>query len=276
MALLSTKINDLCLKDGDATLKESLMRSVPVAQRKLPENVLNSKERNESVSEDVVLLCGPNQHQILANRAALASKVPSLIEMIESNNNEARILLPDVEPDVVQALMNFVYTSKLDLTADKVLDVLSAAEKLEINEILNTCQEYIQQNVLSDSWLFARQIALDRSSKWLLTAVDNYIHENFSALLQSTDFLELPRLQVEIINKKEDIRSETEICNEILGLVVDWCKVKLEVCYCFIMKSSRHFNNFPPHNYFDTIVAANHPKEGQYFQIELKYIPKKH
>jgi hypothetical protein len=234
MALLSTKINDLCLKDGDASLRESLVCTVPIAQRKLPENVLDSKERNESLLYDVVLLCGPNQQQILAHRAVLASKVPNLIEMIESNNNEARIFLPDVEATTAEVLMNFVYTSKLDLTPDKVWDVLSAAEKLEINEILNTCQEYIQQNILTDSWLYARQIALERDSKWLLTTVDNYICQNFSALLQSTDFLQLARLQVEIINKKEDIRNESEGSNEILGLVVDWCKVKLEVKLYFL------------------------------------------
>ena len=238
MALLSTKINDLCLNDGDASLKESLMCNVPIPQRKVPENVLISKEGNESPSQDVVLLCGANQHQILANRAVLASKVPSLIEMIETNNNESKILLPDVEPSAAEALLNFVYTSNLDLTPDKVLDVVSAAEKLGINEILNSCQEYIQQSVLTDSWLFARQIALERGSKWLLTTVDDYIFQNFSALLQSTDFLQLPRLQVEIINKKEDVRNENEICDEILGLVVEWCKVKLEVIvFSFIMKS---------------------------------------
>lgn len=227
MSVLSAKINDLCLKDGDASLKESLVCTVPIARRKLSENVLHSEE-HESLLYDVALLCGPNQQRILAHRGVLASKVPNLIEMIESNNNEATILLPDVEASAAEALMNFVYTSKLDLTPDKIWDVLSAAETLGINEILNTCQEYIQQSILTDSWLYARQIALEQGSKWLLTTVDNYIYQNFSALLQSTDFLQLPRLQVEIFNKKEDFRNESEGSNEILGLVVDWCKVKLE------------------------------------------------
>ena len=228
MALLSTKINDLCLNDGDASLKESLMCNAPIPQRKVPGNERISNEGNASQSQDVVLLCGANQHQILASRAVLASKVPSLIETIETNNNESKIHLPNVEASAAEALLNFVYTSKLDLTADKVLDVVSGAEKLGINEILDKCQEYIQQNVLADSWLFTRQIALERCSKWLLTTVDDYIFQNFSALLQSTDFLQLPRLQVEIINKKEDVTNENEICDEILGLVVEWCKVKLE------------------------------------------------
>ena len=228
MALLSTKINDLCLNDGDASLKESLMCNVPIPQRNVPDNVIISKEGDASLSQDVVLLCGANQHQILANRDVLSSKVPSLIEMIETNNNESKIHLPDLEASAAEALVNFVYTSELDLTPDIVLDFASAAEKLGMNEILNRCQEYIQQNVLADSWLFARQIALERRSKWLLTTVDDYIFQNFSALLQSTDFLQLSRLQVEIINRKDDARNENEICDEILGLVVEWCKVKLE------------------------------------------------
>ena len=229
MALLSAKINDLCLKDGDANLKESLLCTVPIAQRKLPESMLD----DNSYDHDVVLLCGPNQHKIFAHRAVLASKVPKMIEMIESNNNEATISLPEVDPNAAEALIRFVYTSsKLELTPDKIWGVLSAAEQLAIDEILNTCKKYIQQNILTDSWLYARQIALEGNSKWLLTTVDDYIFQNFSSLLQSTDFLELPRLQVEIINKKEDMRNESEGWNEILGLVVDWCKVKLEVKFC--------------------------------------------
>ena len=225
MALLSANINDLRLKDGDVNLKDSPVCTVPIAQRKLSESVLDEN----SYDHDVALLCGPNQHKIFAHRAVLASKVPNMIGMIESNNNEATISLPDVDPSAAEALIRFVYTSKLDLTAEKVWGILSAAELLGIDEILNTCLEYIQQNILTDSWLYARQIALEGNSKWLLTTVDNYIFQNFASLLQSTDFLELPRLQVEIINKKEEVPNESEGSREILGLVVNWCKVKLEV-----------------------------------------------
>ena len=225
MALVSAKISDLYMKEGETNFKESVACTVPIPQRKLPENVLNT---NESLF-DVVLLCGPNQHKVFAHRAILASKVPSMIEMIELNNNEATISLPEVETKAAEALINFVYTSKLGLTTDNIWDVLAAAEQLGMNEILNICQEYIQLNILTDSWLYARQMALERGSKWLLTIVDNYIFQNFSALLQSTDFLQLPRLQVEIINKKDDLRNESEGSNEILSLVVNWCKVKLEV-----------------------------------------------
>ena len=229
MDLLSVKINDLCLKDEASSLKESLVCSpIPIAQRKVPgfENVFSPFGNG---LDDVVLLCGPDKHKIFTHRAILASKVPKLNDMIESNNNDLTISLPSVEPSIAEALINFVYSSKLDLTPDKVWDVSSAAEQMGINEILDICQKYIQSSILPHSWLYGRQIALERNSKRLLTTVDNYIFENFPALLQSTDFQQLPRLQVEIINKREDVRHESEGSSEILGLVVDWCKVKLKV-----------------------------------------------
>lgn len=232
MEVLSTKISDLYLKDGDARHKEPLVDTVPIARRKVFENLLNpTRERNEAQLCDVVLLCGPKQHKVFAHRDVLASKVPNLISMIEPNNNEAIVVLPEVEEKAAEALINFVYTSELQLSTENVWDVVAAAEVLQITEILNSCREYMTKNILAGSWLYARQIALEHDSKWLLTTVDDYIFENFTALLQSTDFLELRRLQVEIINKKdlEDFRYESESSNEILRLVVDWCKVKLEV-----------------------------------------------
>lgn len=237
MAVLSAKINDLCLKDDEYSLKESLVCTVPpYPQRILTENAVKSNEQNGSQSSDVVLLCGPNKHKIYVDHAVLASKLPSLVEMIVHNNNEASVPLPEIEPAAAEVLINFVYTSKLELTPDRVWDVLSAAERLGINEILNSCKQYIQEKILKDSWLYARQIALEQNSTWLLTTVDNYICEKFSALLQSTDFLQLPRLQVEVINKRDDVRNENEGWSEILGLVVEWCKIKLEVWRSFFYR----------------------------------------
>lgn len=196
-----------------------------------PSETLNHQRKQNDQMCDVVIICGTNEHNIYAHRAILALAIPSLEKIIEIENGISCVSLPDLEPFAVDALVEFIYTSKLELTPDRVWDVLSAAHKVELRDIVDKCQHYIQEHMLSKCWLYARQISLERDYTWLLSAVDNYIAEHFQDISRSSEFLQLPRLQVELINKRDDAMEEKgrgEEANELLGLVVKWCEERLE------------------------------------------------
>lgn len=224
MDLLSRKINDLYINEEDVGLKEPVVYS-DSSVKSLPTKH-GSKAESDSMLYDLLLLCGPQQDIVYAHRIALLRKAPVLNNMIEEHKNEARIILSDMKACAVETVIDFLYTGQVELKPNNIWDVLFAAEKLEINEMVNVCKEYIKENILMESWLYARQLALEKNVAWLLTIIDDYIRDNFPTLLQSEDFLQLPRLQVEIISKNEEIRTDHD---RILSLVVDWCKRKLEV-----------------------------------------------
>lgn len=239
MAIISTKINDLSVKEDDCSIRERLMCDDQTPKRTSLE-LLNHQRKQNPQRCDVVFISGANEHRIFAHHAVLAIRVPSMQKMIEIKEGMSCVSLPDLEPFAVEALVEFAYSSKLELSPDRVWDVLSAADKMEMHEVVNKCQRYIEENMLSDCWLYARHVAVEHGFSWLLSAVDCYIAENFQAISHKTEFLQLPRLQVELINKK---REDTELDkgpNELLNLVVKWCEERLQVnfnvCILLVIK----------------------------------------
>ena len=233
MAVISPKMSELTLKEGegDCSMRGLLMCENEDLKRNPSETLNHQRKQNDQMC-DVVIICGTNEHNIYAHRAILALAIPSLEKIIEIENGISCVSLPDLEPFAVDALVEFIYTSKLELTPDRVWDVLSAAHKVELRDIVDKCQHYIQEHMLSKCWLYARQISLERDYTWLLSAVDNYIAEHFQDISRSSEFLQLPRLQVELINKRDDAMEEKgrgEEASELLGLVVKWCEERLEV-----------------------------------------------
>lgn len=227
MAIISTKMNELSLNDDDCSIKQHLVYNDDKFKQGFLDS-LNHQRKQDRGMYDVIFITGANEHKVFAHRAVLSIGIPRLDDMLDSKGDISYVCLPDLEPFAVEALVEFIYSSKLELSPDRVWDVLSAADRMEMNEIVDTCQRYIHENMLSDYWLYARQIAVERRFSWLLSAVDNYVVQNFAAISRSAEFLQLPRLQVELISKRSDEKAENERPNEILGLVVKWCEEKLQ------------------------------------------------
>ena len=221
-------MNELTLKEDNCSIKELLIYE-ELDHKRNPHETLNHQRKQDWRMCDVVIICGANGHNIFAHRAVLALSIPCLETIIKIKNGVSCVSLPDLEPFAVEALVEFLYSSKLELTPDRVWDVLIAADNLELRDIVNKCQAYIQEQMLKDYWLYARQVSLERDFSWLLSAVDTYIAKNFEDISRSADFLQLPRLQVELINKRDEEYKELKEANELLGLVVKWCEEKLEV-----------------------------------------------
>ncbi|XP_062524244.1 kelch-like protein 40a isoform X2 [Bombyx mori] len=67
-----------------------------------------------------------------------------------SNNNDIHI--PDIEPEIFQLILNYIYTDNVDITSiEQAFDLLYASRKYLLEHLTKTCIEYIKENVTIDN-----------------------------------------------------------------------------------------------------------------------------
>ncbi|XP_026328664.1 kelch-like protein 40 [Hyposmocoma kahamanoa] len=62
------------------------------------------------------------------------------------------IVVPDIEPDIFQQLLNFIYTDKVELRSiEEALELLYAAKKYLLNELTDMCITYVKDHISIDN-----------------------------------------------------------------------------------------------------------------------------
>lgn len=67
-------------------------------------------------------------------------------------STEKDIMITDIEPDVFQLILNYIYTDNVEITStDQAFDLLYASKKYFLDHLTETCIGYIQANVSVDN-----------------------------------------------------------------------------------------------------------------------------
>ncbi|KAE8611050.1 hypothetical protein XENTR_v10012317 [Xenopus tropicalis] len=160
---------------------------------------LNALRKSGQFCDVKLQVCG---HEMLAHRAVLACCSPFLFEIFNSDGESHGISLvrfDDLNPDAVEVLLNYAYTSQLKAETDLVKDVYSAAKKLKIDRVKQVCGDYLLSKIDVQSCISYRNFVNAMGDWRLLSKIDNYIQEHLLEISEQEDFLKLPRLNLEIM-----------------------------------------------------------------------------
>lgn len=62
------------------------------------------------------------------------------------------VVVPDIEPDIFQQLLNFIYTDKIELKSiEEALELLYAAKKYLLDELTDMCITYVKDHISIDN-----------------------------------------------------------------------------------------------------------------------------
>ena len=103
-----------------------------------------NEHRKEGSYCDVTLVVG--SHQIQAHRLVLSSFSRYFEGLLNPNMKEAaqeKIEIMNLNGESVEALVEFAYTSRIDITAENVEDFVEAANFLAIDSVCNACCDYM-------------------------------------------------------------------------------------------------------------------------------------
>ncbi|KAI1894166.1 hypothetical protein AGOR_G00113020 [Albula goreensis] len=148
--------------------------------------------RQEGLFTDV-LLCSEGR-EIPCHRNVLVSSSPYFRAMFCSNfreSHQARVDLKGVSPDILDSVVEYVYTGSIPITMDTVLPLMQAASMLQYSRLFEACSAFLQEQLSPDNCLSMIRLSEILHCGSLRERAREMAVQSFSDVAASEDFREL-------------------------------------------------------------------------------------
>ncbi|XP_040057298.2 kelch-like protein 41a [Gasterosteus aculeatus] len=148
---------------------------------------------NENKLVDSVLKVG--DRSIPCHRLILAACSPYFRELYfiadGKEMEQMEVVLENMDPNVMEAIVNYMYSAEIDINEDNVQDILAAASRLQIPSVFTVCVNYLQKRLSVKNCLAIYRLGLVLNSARLAMAARNHIADRFETIAKDEDFLQL-------------------------------------------------------------------------------------
>ncbi|XP_057708934.1 kelch-like protein 41a [Corythoichthys intestinalis] len=148
---------------------------------------------NENKLVDCILKVG--DRSIPCHRLILAACSPYFRELYFSEDgrevDKKEVVLEDLDPVVMEAIVNYMYSAEIDINDDNVQDVLAVASRFQIPSVFTVCVNFLQQKLTMKNCLAIYRLGLMINCPRLAIAARDYIADRFVTVAKDEDFLEL-------------------------------------------------------------------------------------
>lgn len=167
---------------------------------------------NENRLIDCVLKVG--DRSIPCHRLILAACSPYFRELYFSADGKemdtAEVVLENMDPDVMEAILSYMYSAEIDINENNVQDVLAAANRLQIPSVFTVCVNYLQKGLSKKNCLSIYRLGLMLNSTRLALAARDHIADRFETIAKGEDFLELAPPELFAIIGADELNVEKE------------------------------------------------------------------
>ncbi|KAJ6237904.1 btb (poz) domain-containing 2a-related [Anaeramoeba flamelloides] len=147
-----------------------------------------SKYINNSKYADVLFLVGEESTKIYAHKFILASTSPIWAQecfpksgSVPSLSNP--ISVPSISPQAFLCILNYAYTSRVDLTMENALGVLQASGYYELGDLKTKSAQWLTEILNADNCCVLLEQSLKVDSKFLRDQCIGYIEKNSLEIL---------------------------------------------------------------------------------------------
>uniref|UniRef100_A0A9J2PKI9 BTB domain-containing protein n=1 Tax=Ascaris lumbricoides TaxID=6252 RepID=A0A9J2PKI9_ASCLU len=158
-----------------------------------------------------------------AHRYVLAAAIPYFNSMFASDMRESRqqrISIQDIPANAFQQLLDFAYTSRVNINGDNVQQLLYAASILQMDTVCSACQGFLTQYLTTANCLSIRQFAEQHNCVTLLSSVDDFAMEHFPELRKLPEFLMIPFGHLMDLLRSADLKVNNE--QEVFETAMEW------------------------------------------------------
>ena len=104
--------------------------------------------------------------------------------MIERNQRE--IVIRDIDEDAVESLVNFAYSSQLEITTNNVQSLLTASAILQMQSVLGACAAFLGKHLSSYNCLAIQNFAESHGCLSLVEQANAFFRTHFKVIIRST------------------------------------------------------------------------------------------
>lgn len=150
-----------------------------------------------------------------SNKSASSSKsslpnvplVPTVLTSPTPQNQIAYYEFPQADYDCFEALVNFAYTSYLEVSSKKVGELYRTAYSLQMTPVVKACAQFLAQNLSVSNCIGIRRQANFNNDVFLVGKVDSFISENFPQIVdESVELTQLMCIKARILVNLEDAK----------------------------------------------------------------------
>ncbi|KAK6978442.1 kelch-like protein 8 [Biomphalaria glabrata] len=153
----------------------------------------------------------------------LASCSEFFRNLLDSNMKEKqdmKVDLPNVTSKTFKLILNSLYTGELLLTNDNVLDVWAAVHQLQIDFLVQHCEDFIVVNVTVETFQAFKKQADVLQCQRFAERVFPFLCQNFMTLRKSLTFLKLDL--TDLMNLIESDQLDVFSEDHVLYSIYDW------------------------------------------------------
>ena len=183
---------------------------------------LDIQRKNEQFCDVVLEVCnGENQARFNAHRVVLSAASPFFYSALNSDMKESKeglIRLEDTSKIAIEQLLDYLYTGHVDVTQHNAFDLLKIADFLVIPSLKEVSSKVIIQTLSSSNCLMVYYLAVNYRCIELQEKARDFIHANFTRVVEHEDFLNLTVSEVEewISSDEIKVRGEEDVFQAIL------------------------------------------------------------
>ncbi|XP_078340650.1 BTB/POZ domain-containing protein 6-like isoform X3 [Crassostrea virginica] len=180
------------------------------------------------VACDIDFMVGEDQERIPAHKYILISRSCVFLTMFcgPLAETQREINLPDIEPTVFNALLEFLYTDSVSLQSDIVLPLLYAAKKYSVQALVKQCIHFLDLNeettdvesicaILEQSHCYNENELQKKCMK--------YICRHTKDVMVSEHFLKLPFHCLEVILSSDELQIDEK---SVLEATLKWANAR--------------------------------------------------
>ncbi|XP_025837094.1 ring canal kelch homolog [Agrilus planipennis] len=185
-----------------------------------------SSLRKKNLLCDVTLIA--DNVEIPAHRIVLAACSPYFYAMFTSfeESKQDRVTLQGVDHQALSLLLDYVYTSEVQVTEENVQMLLPAANLLQLTDVRDACCDFLQAQLHPTNCLGIRAFADLHSCLDLLSNAETYIEQHFPEVVECEEFLTLSHQQVSKLISSDHLTVPTE--EKVFECVISWVQHDLE------------------------------------------------
>ncbi|XP_036359030.1 uncharacterized protein LOC118763563, partial [Octopus sinensis] len=154
-----------------------------------------------------------------------------LIQQQDKLNRQLFLKLNDIDPDTFQNLLDYVYTGKINIDVCNITSISMAAQKLEMDSVLNLCRNFIKEMSIEEAMAIIEIEPNPPCNKVFRSAI-NYILYNYQKVYKHDLFDRLSVNKVNYLLSHDSLVVEWEI--QVLDGILKWI-------YYDVVNRSNHF-----------------------------------